>query len=410
MRNRWALRPIFTAWRAEGTDVHYSVPPEPLARGQVPGFFADRHVLTQTGVFHTRSLRRVAVTLACGCFNDAAAITRAISASASGDDKILSCAWLDQRGGYQEWLARIVELTFQPTTLFHLSNHNRAVRSPGYRVDALTLMLPFALFTAASNTSFSLSPSCNDITKTIWTITRRPHGYRGTQHAVSLLTWRRWALTPSTSGGYYGMVSGSLRRWAVCLHAQESGAARQHDSPGFTSDHGCHFKTRNAEYKRACARERHNVLADRPARPGFMVVGRRTSWSAHRPAADPGWRFTRLWPIPTQMQGRSSSSFCVGRAQRGWKRCSAASANPRSRRCAPIAGNTASARRASMAAATWLRSVCRTPERRDPVQPADRLRAAVSDFPTGSNLSTPPTRCGPSTRGRSRTRACRRSS
>ena len=53
-------------------------------------------------------------------------------------------------------------------------------------------------------------------------------------------------------GGYYGMVKRLDEALGRLLDALKSLDLLDNTIVLFTSDHGCHFKTRNAEYKRSC--------------------------------------------------------------------------------------------------------------------------------------------------------------
>ena len=53
-------------------------------------------------------------------------------------------------------------------------------------------------------------------------------------------------------GGYYGMVKRLDEALGRTLDALKSLGLSENTVVLFTSDHGCHFKTRNGEYKRSC--------------------------------------------------------------------------------------------------------------------------------------------------------------
>ena len=58
--------------------------------------------------------------------------------------------------------------------------------------------------------------------------------------------------SPQHLGGYYGMVKRLDEALGRLLDALRSLDLLDNTVVLFTSDHGCHFKTRNAEYKRSC--------------------------------------------------------------------------------------------------------------------------------------------------------------
>lgn len=161
----------------------------------------------------------------------------------------------EHRGGYDYWLAsNTLEFTSDAyqTTLY--DNDNQPVELPGYRVDALTDAViryvdshkkePFYLFTSYIEPHHQ--NHLDDYPP--------PDGYRERYTG-------RWippdlaALGGSTHqhlGGYYGMVKRLDEALGRILDALKSLNLLDNTIVLFTSDHGCHFKTRNGEYKRSC--------------------------------------------------------------------------------------------------------------------------------------------------------------
>lgn len=159
-----------------------------------------------------------------------------------------------ERGGYDYWLAsNLLEFTSDAYDTVLFDNDNQPVKLPGYRVDALTDAAirfidahqdgPFYLFISY------LEPHHQNHLDDY----PPPDGYRERYTG-------RWippdlaALGGSTHqhlGGYYGMVKrldealGRLRDALKSLNLSDQTVIC------YTSDHGCHFKTRNAEYKRS---------------------------------------------------------------------------------------------------------------------------------------------------------------
>ena len=73
-------------------------------------------------------------------------------------------------------------------------------------------------------------------------------------------------------GGYYGMVKRIDEAFGRLLDALKSLGLSENTIVLFTTDHGCHFKTRNSEYKRSC----HESSVRLPAAaigPGFNQGG-----------------------------------------------------------------------------------------------------------------------------------------
>jgi arylsulfatase A-like enzyme len=182
------------------------------------------------------------------------------------------------RGGYKYWLAAdSLEHTSDAYNTEVFDNENQRVKLPGYRVDALTDAAiryvdqhkedPFFLFL-----SF-LEPHHQN---------RRddyPAPYGQEESYVSRWTPPDLAALGGTSQrhlpGYYGMVKrldealGRLMDALISLNLSDDTIVL------FTTDHGCHFKTRNKEYKRSC----HESSIRIPAAiwgPGFNGGGRIT--------------------------------------------------------------------------------------------------------------------------------------
>ncbi|WJH34456.1 sulfatase-like hydrolase/transferase [Paenibacillus sp. CC-CFT747] len=77
---------------------------------------------------------------------------------------------------------------------------------------------------------------------------------------------------PQHLGGYYGMVKRLDEALGRLMDALKSLDLTRKTIVLFTSDHGCHFKTRNGEYKRSA----HESSIRIPAAiygPGFMQGG-----------------------------------------------------------------------------------------------------------------------------------------
>jgi arylsulfatase A-like enzyme len=160
-----------------------------------------------------------------------------------------------QRGGYDYWLAsNILEFTSDAyqTTLY--DNENKPVHLPGYRVDACTDAAiryvdqhkadPFFLFL-----SF-IEPHHQNHRDDYPAPTGYEERYRGRWTPPDLA-----ALGGSSAqhlAGYWGMIKRLDEALGRLLDALKSQGILDNTIVVFTSDHGCHFKTRNPEYKRSC--------------------------------------------------------------------------------------------------------------------------------------------------------------
>ncbi len=163
----------------------------------------------------------------------------------------------DQRMGYQYWLAAdALEATSNSYATKVFDNNNNPVRLPGYRVDALTDAAiryidknnneaePFFLFLSYIEPHFQNHLDSYPA----------PIGYQEMCQRNLWVPPDLMSLSGSTFGhlaGYYGMCKrldealGRIFDTLVSLGLEEETIIL------FTSDHGCHFKTRNSEYKRS---------------------------------------------------------------------------------------------------------------------------------------------------------------
>lgn len=180
-----------------------------------------------------------------------------------------------KRGGYEYWLAsNALEATSDSYDAVVYNNDNERVKLPGYRVDALTDAAiryidrhqedPFFLFL-----SF-LEPHHQNHRDDYPSPDVYTEAYTGRWTPPDL------AALGGTSaqhlGGYYGMVKRLDEALGRLLDAVKSLDLAEDTIILFTSDHACHFKTRNSEYKRSC----HESSIRVPAAvigPGFESGG-----------------------------------------------------------------------------------------------------------------------------------------
>ena len=255
--NPLELTPNFDRIARMGTDVHYAFTPQPLC--------TPARACLQTGLYAT----------AHGCFTNAAAPlspdrktlahhfeeagyrTGYIGKWHLGPKGVAGPVEREFRGGYQDWLAsNVLEFTSDAyhTTLY--DENNRAVELPGYRVDAVTdaairyldarrrEQQPFFLF--VSYVEPHHENHVDDFTA--------PHGYRA-RYSGGWTPPDLAALGGSSArhlGGYWGAVKRLDEAFGRMLDALYSLGVARETIVLFTSDHGCHFRTRNAEYKRSC--------------------------------------------------------------------------------------------------------------------------------------------------------------
>ncbi len=222
------------------------------------------------------------------------------------------------RGGYEYWLAsNVLEFTSEAYRTVLYDNEGDPVDLPGYRVDAVTDAAiryihsnrerPFFLFV-----SYIEPHHQNHIDDY-----PAPDGYRERYDG-------RWMPPDLASlggsahrhlGGYYGMVKRLDEALGRMLDALKSTGLAERTVVLFTSDHGCHFKTRNAEYKRSCHESSIRVPTALQG-PGFNGGGR-IEELVSTVDLTPTLLDAAGISIPPEMQGRSILPLTVGNSE-GW--------------------------------------------------------------------------------------------
>lgn len=270
--NPMGLTPNFDRHARAGTHVFNSFTCQPLC-GPARSAMQTGQYATQTGVFRNEiPLREDADTLA-RIFGRNGYDTGYIGKwHLAGKDPVPR----DRRGGYQDWLgANQLEYTSDAYDTMVFDTEDEEVHLPGYRVDALTDAAirycdahreqPFFLFM-----SFLEPHHQNHVDDY-----PPPDGYR---EAYTANQWTPPDLVGSNGtaawhlGGYYGMVKRLDEAFGRLMDALKSLRLLDDTIVMFTSDHGCHFKTRNDEYKRSC----HESAVRVPMMitgPGFMAGG-----------------------------------------------------------------------------------------------------------------------------------------
>ena len=210
-----------------------------------------------------------------------------------------------ERGGYEYWLAaNVLEFTSQPYNTVLFDTEGQTVTLPGYRVDALTdaairyisdhRQRPFYLYL-----SF-LEPHHQNNQDDY----PAPEGYRERYEG-------RWmpadlaALGGSSYqniGGYFGMVRRLDEALGRLLDALKSMQMLDNTIVLFTSDHGNHFKTRNAEYKRSGHESSIRIPAALTG-PGFTGGGQVQQLVSHIDLP-PTLLASAGLPVPSEMPGR----------------------------------------------------------------------------------------------------------
>lgn len=184
-----------------------------------------------------------------------------------------------ERGGYEHWLgANLLEFVSDAYDCVLFDEEDRKVKLPGYRVDAMT------------DAAIRYIDEAKDSDKPFYLFLSylEPHHQNHLDDYPPPIGYRekytgRWtppdlqALGGSSGqhlGGYFGMVKRLDEALGRLQDALYSMGLSDDTIVMYTSDHGCHFKTRNAEYKRSC----HEASVRVPTAfwgPGFQGGGRR---------------------------------------------------------------------------------------------------------------------------------------
>jgi arylsulfatase A-like enzyme len=249
--NPMDLTPNFDAMARRGTHVAKSFTCQPVC-GPARSCLQTGQYATETGCYRNGiPLPADAKTLAHH-FNDAGYKTGYIGKwHLAGEEPVTE----PNRGGYDYWLAaNALEFTSDAYDFKVYDNDNEEVKLPGYRVDAQTDAAirfidenkdnPFFLFVSY------LEPHHQNHIDDY----PPPDGYRE-RYTGGWIPPDLAALGGSTHqhlGGYYGMVKRLDEALGRYLDALKSLGLTENTILMYTSDHGCHFKTRNSEYKRTC--------------------------------------------------------------------------------------------------------------------------------------------------------------
>lgn len=311
--NPMDLTPNFDRLAQEGTFIRNSFTCQPVC--------APARAILQTGRYPTTT----------GCYRNAIPLpqgerTLAHYFKQAGYETAYMGKWhlasrdpvpAEERGGYENWLAaNVLEFTSYAYDTVVYNEDEEAVRLPGYRVDALTDAAiryldrerdnPFFLFL-----SF-LEPHHQNQTDDY----PAPLGYEERLSKNLQLPVDLEALGGTSEAhfaGYMGMVARLDEAFGRLVDALHSLKLLDNTIILFTSDHGCHFKTRNREYKRSC----HEASIRVPTLfhgPGFNGNGAFDGLTSIIDLPPTLLQAAGL-PVPPVMQGRSVLSRSAGEAE-----------------------------------------------------------------------------------------------
>ena len=308
------LMPVFDRMAHAGTHIEHSITCQPVC-GPARAAFQSGQYPTKIGCWKNGiPLPREIPTLA-GSFAGAGYRTGYIGKWHLAEGALEGPVPKEERGGYEYWLAsNLLEFTSDAYSCVVYDGEGREVRLPGYRVDALTdAAIRFVQESAEGPFFLFLS-------------FLEPHhqNHRDDYPAPEALTSAyvgRWMppdleeLRGSAArhlAGYFGMVKrldealGRVRDALISLGLLEDTIVL------FTSDHACHFKTRNSEYKRAC--EDDAVRVPTALYGGPFTGGGRITKMVSLIDLPPSLLDACGIKVPEEMQGRSFLPLLGGRA------------------------------------------------------------------------------------------------
>ncbi|MCC5847128.1 MAG: sulfatase-like hydrolase/transferase [Verrucomicrobia bacterium] len=250
------LTPHFDRLARQGTFFRQAVTPQPVC-GPARSCLQTGQYATTTGVWKNGPGLKADSPRLAELFNQAGYHTGYIGkwhlSEKTGEGPVPR----ENRGGYRDWLgANCVELVSGPYNSVLWDEEDKEVRLPGYRVDAqvdasirwlteraASPTQPFLLFHSLlephhQNTSDS-DPAPRGVENLVRHIPPPPD-----LQALGGTTAQHWP-------GYCGMIRRIDEALGRTMDALESLGLADNTVVVFLSDHGCHFKTRNAEYKRS---------------------------------------------------------------------------------------------------------------------------------------------------------------
>ena len=250
--NPMGLTPNFDRLARRGTDVHYSFTCQPVCAPARSCLQTGRYA-TQTGVYRNGiSIDPHAVTLAT-CFRDAGYATGYIGKwhLFGGESNAVPPEY---RGGYEDWLAsNILEFSSYPYETILYDDADREVFLPGYRIDAMTDAALRWIDRRRDRPFYLMLSFLEPHHQNQWDNYPAPEGYE--ERYRDPWTPRDLAAlggsSPQHLPGYYGLVRKLDEALGRVLDALRSLALSDDTIVLVSSDHGCHFKTRNGEYKRS---------------------------------------------------------------------------------------------------------------------------------------------------------------
>ena len=224
----------------------------------------------------------------------------------------------ERRDGYDYWLgANVLEFVSDAYQTTVYDGDGNEVHLPGYRVDALADAAIRYIDDSKDNPFFLFLSFLEPHFQNTRDDYPAPTGYE--QRYLDNWTPPDLRALGGSSAhhlpGYYGMVKRLDEAYGRVLDALKSLKLLDDTIVLYTADHGCHFKTRNGEYKRSC----HESSARIPMAmtgPGFTSGGRIQDMVSLIDIPPTLLDACNI-PIPDDMQGRSMLPLLRGDRE-GW--------------------------------------------------------------------------------------------
>jgi arylsulfatase A-like enzyme len=304
--NPLGLTPNFDRLAREGTHLSHFFTCQPVCGPARACLQTGQYATTNGCVTNGIALPGDRPTLA-HCFNEAGYATAYFGKWHLGGKEIgRQAVPREYRGGYQHWLAsNTLEFTSDAYQYRVYDNDDEAVDLPGYRVDAQTDAVIRHLSAERDRPFFLVNSYIEPHHQNSTGDFPPPDGYREPYTG-------RW-IPPDLAelrgsahrhlGGYYGQVKRLDEALGRIVDALKSMGELDNTVIVFLSDHGCHFKTRNAEYKRSCHESSIRI-------PGFLRGGPFTGAGEIKDLISlvdlpPTLLEAAGIPVPSGMEGRS---------------------------------------------------------------------------------------------------------
>jgi arylsulfatase A-like enzyme len=309
--NPMDLTPNFDAMARRGTHIANSITCQPVC-GPARSCLQTGLYATTTGCFKNSIPLPQDVKTLAHHFKDAGYQTGYVGKWHLADEDPVP---EPKRGGYDYWLAsNLLEFTSDAYDLVMYDNDDLPRKLPGYRVDGQADEMIRYIDQHQSEPFFLFSSFIEPHHQNHLDDYPPPDGYRE-RYTGGWVPPDLAALGGSTHqhlGGYYGMVKRLDEALGRILDTLKSLDLTDDTILMFTSDHGCHFKTRNSEYKRSC----HESSVHVPTAfhgPGFTGGGQ-ISEMVSLIDLPPTLLDAAGLDVPEEMQGRSILPLVNGEA------------------------------------------------------------------------------------------------